>query len=219
MSSPISKRCTLLELSQASLHGHFSALCSYPFLLAYRNGIGMETGLSVSERSALQGMTSVVRKNEYLLGRGALKDILQALGKSTDTAALQWPSGFCSLSHSHGHAVAVGLPSDSGIGVDLQLNRTPAAQMADRILSEDTLAYWNLAEEDEKASMLQRFWTVNEAVYKASAAPQPAYFRHYRMDDPASLDSTVRIQGIDCRYRVQSAQVPGGYISLAWRLE
>jgi len=163
-------------------------------------------------------MTSAVRKNEYLLGRGALKDILHRLGKPTDTADLQWPSGFCSLSHSHGHAIAVGLPSGSGIGIDLQLNRTPAVQTADRILSEDTLAYWDAAEEEEKASMLQRFWTVNEAVYKASAAPQPAYFRHYRMDDPGSFDGMLSIQGIDSRYRVVSAQVPGGFVSLAWRL-
>ena len=57
--------------------------------------------------------------------------------------------------------------------------------VAERILTGATAAYWDGLPDADKAAALQRFWTVNEAVYKACPAPQPAYFRHYRMHEIA----------------------------------
>jgi 4'-phosphopantetheinyl transferase EntD len=125
---------------------------------------------------------------------------------------------FCSLSHSEGHAVAVSSAHTAGIGVDLQLKKIPPFAMAERILSDDTLAHWLELPEGEKAKALQRFWTANEAVYKACPSPQPAYFRHYRLESPFSADGMASIDGTDYRFSVHSAELADGFISLAIRV-
>jgi phosphopantetheinyl transferase (holo-ACP synthase) len=89
--------------------------------------------------------------------------------------------------------------------------------MAERILADDTLEWWRQLPESSQAQALQRFWTVNEAVYKACPAPQPAYFRHYRMTDPMQLNSALSIDGTDYRFEVHTLVLADGFISLALR--
>lgn len=207
-----------IELSQAALQAHFGAVCTAPIFLAHRDRIEPDMALSDAESLNGEAMASEKRRAEYLLGRSALKAVLARLGLNADTAAVRWPSTFCSLSHSHGHAVAVGLPGGQGVGIDLQLRKSPPFAMAERILTGDTVAYWDGLPEPERAAALQRFWTVNEAVYKACPAPQPAYFRHYRMHAPAAMDGEVSIDGTDYRFRVHTAALPEGFVSLALRV-
>ena len=207
-----------IELSQSALQVHFGAVCTAPILLAHCDRADPDMVLSDAESLAGEGMASEKRRAEYLLGRCALKSVLAALGHDTDTAAVRWPSPFCSLSHSHGHALAVGLAGGQGIGIDLQLQKTPPFALAERILTGATAAYWDGLPDGDKAAALQRFWTVNEAVYKACPAPQPAYFRHYRMHAPAAMDGEVSIDGTDYRFRVHTAALADGFASLALRL-
>ena len=208
----------LIELNQAALQGHFGAVCSAPIFIAHRQGECGLDALSFNETDRLSAMGSDKRRIEYILGRHALKDALSRIGRDPDTSTVSWPSPFCSLSHSEGHAVAVSSEQTAGIGIDLQLKKIPPFALAERILSGDTLASWQALPEGDKAKALQRFWTANEAVYKACPSPQPAYFRHYRLEAPFSADSAASIDGTDYRFMVHSAELPDGYISLAIRL-
>lgn len=206
-----------IDLDGPSLLHALGAVCTAPILLEVRDLSCPAPELSTAEESQHAGMSSEKRRAEYLIGRAALKAVLTRLGKSDDTAAVVWPSAFCSLSHSHGHAVAVGLAEGMGIGVDLQLQRTPPFMMAERILADDTLEWWRQLPESAQAQALQRFWTVNEAVYKACPAPQPAYFRHYRMADPTRFDGALTIDGTDYRFEVHTLALAAGFLSLALR--
>lgn len=200
------------------MHNAFGAVCTAPILLALRDLSCPPPELSAGESSQYAGMSSEKRRAEYLIGRAALKSVLAGIGHGEDTSAVQWPSDYCSLSHCHGHAVAVALRDGRGIGIDLQLRRTPPFMMAERILADETLDWWRALPEPEQASALQRFWTVNEAVYKACPAPQPAYFRHYRMTDPTRLESGLTIDGADYRFEVHTLVLAEGFISLALRV-
>jgi 4'-phosphopantetheinyl transferase EntD len=207
-----------IELNQTALQAHFGAVCSAPIFLAYRQGESSAEGLSYNETEKLTTFRSEKRRMEYILGRHALKEALSRIGRDQDTSTISWPSPFCSLSHSEGHAVAVSCARTDGIGIDLQLKKIPPFAMAERILSGDTLASWQALPETDKARALQRFWTANEAVYKACPSPQPAYFRHYRLESPFSADSAASIDGTGYRFMVHSAELPDGHISLAIRL-
>ena len=207
-----------IELNEAALRRHFGSMCSVPVVLVHRNQLEDDLELTAAESHLQSAIGSEKRRQEYLVGRAALKSALAAIGSSDDTAAITWPSPVCSLSHSHGHAVAVAREQGGGIGIDLQLVKTPVPATADRILSGETLAYWQALPEALQGKALQRFWTVNEAVYKACPAPQPAYFRHYRMQAAQALDGVVSIEGTDYRFMVHTAELDEGFISLAYRL-
>jgi 4'-phosphopantetheinyl transferase EntD len=207
-----------IELNQAALHGHFGAVCSAPIFLAHRQGECSVEGLGFNETEKLSAISSEKRRMEYILGRHALKEALGHIGGDLDTSYVSWPSAYCSLSHSEGHAVAVASSQVAGIGIDLQLKKIPPFAMAERILSGDTLASWQELPEADKAKALQRFWTANEAVYKACPSPQPAYFRHYRLESPFSTDGMASIDGTDYRFSVHSAELADGFISLAIRV-
>jgi 4'-phosphopantetheinyl transferase EntD len=207
-----------IELNEAALRRHFGAVSKVPVVIVHRNQVAPDFELTAAEKQLQAAFGSEIRRKEHLIGRAALKSALAAIGKSEDTAAITWPSPFCSLSHSHCQAVAVSYERAEGIGIDLQLIKMPALAMAGRILSGDTLAYWQSLPEMQQAKALQRFWTVNEAVYKACRAPQPAYFRHYRMHAAAAMDGTVSIDGTDFRFMVHTAELNEGFISLAYRI-
>lgn len=207
-----------IELNQTALQDYFGAVCSVPVFLAHRQGECGIDGLSFDETEKLSSMGSEKRRTEYILGRHALKETLSRIGQVLDTSYVTWPSMFCSLSHSEGHAVAVSSAQAAGIGIDLQLKKIPPFAMAERILSGDTLQAWQALPEADKAKALQRFWTANEAVYKACPSPQPAYFRHYRLHSPFSADSAASIDGTDHRIMVHSVELPDGFISLAMRM-
>jgi 4'-phosphopantetheinyl transferase EntD len=207
-----------IELNESALRRHFMSVCSIPALLVYRHQVEDDFELTAAETLLQSAMGSEHRQLEYRIGRAALKAALAAIGRNIDTSVITWPSPYCSLSHSHGHAIAVSRPDGEGIGIDLQLIKTPAPATADRILSSDTLRYWRTLPEASRNKVLQRFWTVNEAVYKACPAPQPAYFRHYRMDDAEAMDGKVTIEGTDLCFMVHTAELTDGYVSLACRI-
>jgi 4'-phosphopantetheinyl transferase EntD len=208
----------LIELNQLALQNYFGAVCTAPIFVCLQHLQGNVDELNFNEMAKLSEFTSEKRKLEYILGRFALKKVLGSIGFDTDTSLISWPSTFCSLSHSEAHAIAVSSLGVSGIGIDLQLNKTPPFAMADRILSGQTLEYWQQLSDLAKAKYLQRFWTANEAIYKACPAPQPAYFRHYRLQTPELMQSEASIDNTDFRFKVFSAELPNGFVSLAVRL-
>ncbi len=207
----------LIELTQSALQAHFGAVCTAPIFLAHQHLLLDAEMLSFNEKNRLADFASETRKSDYLLGRYALKAVLACIGQDTDTSSVAWPSKFCSLSHSEGHAVAIASLAVQGIGIDLQLNRMPSFEVANRILTDQTLAYWQQLPDADKAKTLQRLWTTNEAIYKACPAPQPAYFRHYRLQAPALMESQASIDNTPYQFIVHSAELANGFISIAIR--
>ncbi len=208
----------LIELKQSALQAYFGAVCTAPIFVAHQNVLEDIETLSFDEKNRIREFGSEKRKVEYILGRFALKDVLACINHHADTATIAWPCAFCSLSHSEGNAVAVAATAVPGIGIDLQLNRTPSFEIADRILSGPTLAFWQQLPEPDKAKTLQRLWTANEAIYKACPAPQPAYFRHYRVHSPDLMESLASIDNTPYQFIVYSAELTNGFISIAIRL-
>lgn len=206
------------DLNVQAIRAALGTALPVPFLLAVQSPDDAPEALRAAEREQLAGMSSASRQQDYKQGRAALKRILSELGRNTDTTLLQWPDAQCALSHSGGYAIAVGLASGSGIGVDLQLHKAPPDAVAGRILSHNTLDYWQALPEPERAPALQRLWTANEAIYKACPGPQPAYFRHYRLLQPQCLYSEAVIDGTDYVFKVASMVLPCGFLSIAMRL-
>jgi 4'-phosphopantetheinyl transferase EntD len=206
------------DLNEATLRAHFSAALGVPVLLAVQTPDDELAELTPAELEQLAGMSAISRTHDYRLGRAALKRLLAEQGRNTDTTRLQWPDARCSLSHSGGYAIAAGLHGTEGIGVDLQLIKRPQTTVAERILSNETLIYWLQLPEAEQTEALLRYWTVNEAIYKACPGPQPAYFRHYRLTQPERLTGTAVIDGTPYQFRVASLPLADGCLSVAVRL-
>jgi 4'-phosphopantetheinyl transferase EntD len=207
----------LIELNQSALQAYFGAVCTAPIFITHRHSIADVESFTLNEKNRICEFASEKRKVEYILGRYALKDALACIGRDADTSAIMWPSAFCSLSHSEGNAVAVSSLAVQGIGIDLQLNRTPSFEVANRILSGQTLEFWHKLNEPDKAKTLQRLWTANEAIYKACPAPQPAYFRHYRVHTPDLMESQASIDRTPYQFMLYSAELANGFISIAIR--
>ena len=207
----------LTELKQSVLSEHFSKVCNKPIFLAVQHQTQNTEELTDRECVKLASLSSQKRKIEYIQGRLALKDVLKQIAYATDTSVLTWPNAYCSLSHSEGFAIAVASTATKGLGLDLQLSKMPSIEMAERILSKQTLSYWQALPELQKNQSLQRLWTVNEAVYKASPEPQPANFRQYLIDKPESMQCTVRVESNKLDYSVFSLELPHGFISIAMR--
>lgn len=207
----------LTELNQSALSEHFSKVSHEPlFLSVQHNALNTDT-FTVTESEKLSNIGSEKRKIEYIHGRLALKEVLNSIGHDTDTSILSWPNTYCSLSHSEGYAVAVSTKVAKGLGLDLQLNKVPPLAMAERILSKQTFSYWQSLPDEKKPHALQRLWTVNEAIYKASPKPQPANFRHYMIDKPDSMQCCVHVESNNYQYSVFSLELPTGFISIALR--
>ena len=206
-----------IELKQSALFDYFSTVCSKPIFLSVQHQLAEPTNFSERESEKLASISSDKRKIEFIHGRLALKRVLSQIDCDTDTSNLSWPNTYCSLSHSGGFAVAVASTATKGIGLDLQLNKMPALAMAERILSKQTFSYWLALPDEEKPQILQRLWTVNEAVYKASPEPQPANFRHYLVNKPDSMLCNVHVESNRLDYSVFSLELQHGFISIAMR--
>jgi phosphopantetheinyl transferase len=113
--------------------------------------------------------------------------------------------------------VAVSCLELQGIGIDLQLNKTPPATMAERILSKQSFAYWQALPMEVQATELQRLWTVNEAIYKSCPVPQQSNFRLYQLNNPQSMQSDGFIDDSQYQFTVYSAKLASGYITIALR--
>ncbi|HWS41144.1 MAG TPA: 4'-phosphopantetheinyl transferase superfamily protein, partial [Arenimonas sp.] len=185
--------------------------------LSLKNKEICDASFSVQEIEKLANIGSENRKTEYILGRHALKEVLSKINHDNDTSKISWPHLNCSLSHSDGYAVAVSCLESQGIGIDLQLNKTPPATMAERILSKQSFAYWQALPNENKATELQRLWTVNEAIYKACPVPQQPNFRCYQLSSPQCMQSDGFIDDTQYQFSIHSAKLVHGYITIALR--
>ncbi len=160
--------------------------------------------LSGGERAAYEALVGTQRRQDWLVGRAALKRLMGG----ADTSGLSFPHPRVSLSHSGGVAVAVGLDEaegePAGVGVDFEAWRRPDPRTARFFLHDDERL------EDE----LLRLWTVKEALFKATPGNRGAQLLDYHLDDPAGTVGTAT-DGRGQLFRYRCSSLAAGPVSVA----
>jgi len=183
----------------------FSAELGVPVALATADEPLPLESLTPGELSALQSLGSATARRHWLLGRAALRTLVQQ-----DTSRLQFPHPELSVSHAGGIAVAVRAAAKlSGIGVDFEPWRAEVhPRMADFFLrpAEQTVA--------GTARELVRLWTIKEALFKAQPDNDGCVLLDFELADPASNCGTASGPGGSTLHYV-SADVGVGALSVA----
>jgi len=144
--------------------------------------------LSLKERAQYDQLATPSRRNDWLLGRSALKALLARLGRCSDTASVTFPNPCYSLTHCDGFAAAVGVPPRTleGIGVDLETSRTPHPRAAGLFLTPHERAWLERLGSAVRGRELRRLWTVKEAVFKSDPANRGRSLMSYELVVPGA---------------------------------
>ncbi len=146
-----------------------------------------------------------LRRNDWLLGRAALKRVLGG----GDTSHLRFPSRSLSLSHAGGLAVVVQVDGgQAGVGVDYE---------PWRVVDPRTARFFLGPHDRERArgeADLLRLWTVKEALWKATPQNLGATLVDYETDDDAEAAGGA-VDGRDQVFRYASRSVDGGWLTVA----
>jgi hypothetical protein len=127
-----------------------------------------------------------VGANDHQLGRAALGGLIGRLGGNQRADDLAFPHPRYSLTHSAGWAVAVGVTSPDllGIGIDLELDRTPDLRSARFFLNGAEETWWAALPKTRRSSELLRLWTIKEALFKADPANASTCLADYHLEQP-----------------------------------
>ncbi len=150
--------------------------------------------LSVAERQRYCSLPTAARRADWLRGRRALKSVLSSLTMETDTAGYSMPHPQLSLTHSAHVALALGSPSQGqrGVGVDLELGRSPSAASARFFSTDNELAALERTPQSTRARALLRLWCIKEALFKANAQNAGTGLYQYEIDDLRALHGEAR---------------------------
>ena len=122
-----------------------------------------------AEQTQLSKFKLPQRKQDWLLGRAALKPLLSSLQLSEDTTKLRMPNRNVTLTHSEDVAVAIGTTANTnGIGIDLELRAQPLVDTARLFLTDNELAQLHSASYHTQSWLLQKLWCIKEAAFKAN---------------------------------------------------
>jgi acyl carrier protein len=151
--------------------------------------------LTPGEADQLTAVPGAARRRSWLRARRAFRAALTGCGRDADTSAWRFPSPVASLSHSTDLAVAAVLPGPAGpvagVGVDLELDRTPDRRTARFFLTDAELGWLHTLPVRARPPALLRLWTVKEAVFKADPANADGALGHYAVADPAASRGTA----------------------------
>jgi len=171
--------------------------------------------LTSGERDAWQRLGSTARRDDWLLGRAALRPLLPL---DADTSELAFPHPRLSLTHAGGVAWAARIrprrdhSCARGVGIDFEPRRRgPNPRAARFFLGPDELA------SGPRDADLLRLWTVKEALYKATADNAGLMLVNFRIDDVGAWF------GMACgprgeRLRYASVDTADGHLALAVNL-
>ena len=202
-------------IDPAALERALSAAWSRPVLVRACESPLDPSRLTPSEAASLEEMIAPPRRASWLLGRAALKELLEALGEDGDTSLLRFPHPRVSLSHSGGWAVALGVPAPGGggIGVDLEVRRAPRPGAERKFLAPSEISWIEAIDPARRPHELLRLWTVKEAAFKADPDNAGLGMAEYVTDRPELMEGAVRRGGRT--FRVFSSELPGGFLSAA----
>lgn len=174
--------------------------------------------LSPREQVRYRALEAFPRRESWLKGRSALKRLLLRLGEGDDTTAVRFPHPRFSLTHSGRYAVAIGTDSDrlAGIGVDLEVGRSPHPDSARFFLTPEEQAWINRQKESARPAHLLRLWTAKEALFKADPKNDKTGLPDYRIKNPGAWRGTAFVRhGREIEMRYASSPCGEGWISIA----
>jgi 4'-phosphopantetheinyl transferase EntD len=178
----------MLFFDEARIAAELSEALGLPLLARVRRE-GVAAGrLSAAERRIVAAFGAASRREDWLRGRHALKDLLAELALPEDTSALRLPHARVSLTHSGGVAIAIGTPTEavSGIGVDLEIAREPREGTEKFFLAARERRWLDACPLDARPRERLRLWTLKEALFKADPGNADRRYGDYELADPAA---------------------------------
>ncbi len=152
--------------------------------------------LTPAEAARLGQLTAPHRRQQWLMSRRAMREALEATGRSADTADYAFPHSRVSLSHSRRSAVAVAVDGEPdevvGVGIDIEPVRFVRPGTMRFFLTEPEREWLAAVSDDRRAVEHIRLWTVKEALFKSDPGNAASRLIHYELDDPAALAGRAR---------------------------
>ncbi len=136
--------------------------------------------LSISEKSYLQSITSVRRKQEWLAVRALLQGSIHHTSKilyhSSGTPYLENSTHFISITHNKEFAV-IAINPFSAIGVDIELKNRNFEKVAFRYICAEELLPFYLYTQEEQLCII---WCAKEAAFKTISEEGIDFKEHLR---------------------------------------
>jgi 4'-phosphopantetheinyl transferase EntD len=174
------------------------------------------TPLSRLELNRMNQFTHAQRRVDWLRGRNAMKQVLAALRRDTDTSLIEFPHCQFSLTHAGGSAYSVaGIPGLAGIGIDYEPLRTVNPKITRLFLNATESRWLESRPESEVQHQIVRLWTIKEAAFKSHPANIGLVLADFWIPDPGSRISEVRAKPGNRRIRVACEGHDEGYLSVA----
>jgi 4'-phosphopantetheinyl transferase EntD len=176
--------------------------------------------LDPQERKTYARLQGSPRLEPWLRGRMALRNLLSRLGENTVPGTLCFPHRAISLSHSGPYAVGAGVKAraTSGLGVDLELSRTPRPGSERFFLNAQEQDWLHSALPVSRPRELVRLWTVKEALFKANPHNRDSLLGHYGLIDPEALVGQAGWKEDESiRYRYGTLALDDGFLTIALR--
>lgn len=155
-------------------------------------------------------------------GHRLLQPVMRWLGQpsySESTSRIRSAQADHSLTHAGNSvfALAVKAAGISGVGIDYESWRELDARHQRLMLTARESRLLPTASSRE----LLRIWTVKEACFKADRAGQQRWVTSYELHNPAQKTGTARVasQRHVHHFRYISMEVPGGMLSVAFKME
>lgn len=174
------------------------------------------TSLTLAELKILESFKGEFRKHVWRTGRNALKCLLEALKSPIDTANLQFPHPYISLTHCAGMAVAVATNHSLGIGVDYQANSSIKPESGRFFLTNSEKNWLSQQSEEGQSLNLLRLWTIKEALFKADLNNVSSRYFDFETETPGSCEHGKAWQG-QVRYNYATLPWNKGFLSIAVR--
>ena len=201
--------------SAETCESYFRGALGLPLVFGLTSGDGHRLALTPAEEATRASMSDLPRLADWLRARAALKAVLSSLGENADTSTIRFPNARFSLSHCGRAAVAIGVGSGAllrGIGVDLEIGRTPPETSERFFLNPDEIAGLPASDPDRSAA-LRRLWTTKEAVFKSDPNNARRILSDYRLDDGTA--AAGRAKKGDLVFEYASLAFPDGQLSVA----
>jgi len=191
-------------------------MLAYPLRIKVTSDFVALDSLSTGERRLFSAVKDTPRQDSWLRGRQALKLLAGELGTTADTSSFSFPSMNLSLSHCSEYAIAIGTNSTTskGIGIDLELDRTPHPDSWRFFLTAEEQRWLASLPLEQQSKESLRLWTIKEAVFKSDPENNRKTLLNYNLPEPqkwqTALPTTNQQEVAYC-----CIEVDGGFVSTA----
>ena len=174
------------------------------------------TLLSGPERARLNRYTHRQRRRDWLRGRNALKQVLRALGRDTDTTQIDFPHRQFSLTHAGERAYSIAdISGSAGVGIDYEPIRSVNSKISQLFLNDSELRWLEGRDEPDLQRGIVRLWTIKEAAFKSCPANSGLMLHDFSIIDSCRRISDVTVRSGSFRIRVACKRHDQGYVSVA----